>query len=119
MPIARVRATKAGGKVVDDPSEEQLFDLLAGMNPANPFVVVERLDRKPVGQHFMQVHLLDGMSYQVEYREGHRKSHFEALVEPLPEVVGPAFVAGLIMDWARDRDGWREALPWKRMRGMR
>jgi hypothetical protein len=119
MPMTRVRATEAGGRVVDDPSEEQLFDLLADMNLANPFVVVERLDLKPAGQHYMQVYLLDDLSYQVEYREGHRKAHFQAYVERPPEVVGPGFVVGLIMDWAGDREGWREALPWKRMRGMR
>ena len=106
-----LRAIEWDGTSWDDPSDEQLHDLLADMSLTWRFVVVQRLDLEPVGQHYMQVYLNDDLSYQVEYRDGGPdwltahvpRTHAVFAVEP---------VARLLQDWAHDRPGWREALPW-------
>lgn len=65
-----LRAVDAGGRTVDDPSEEALHDLLAEMSLSCRFVILHRLDLEPVDQHYLQVYLNDDLSYRVEYREG-------------------------------------------------
>jgi hypothetical protein len=107
-----IRAIEWDGKSWDDPSEDALHDLLADMNLRYRFVIVTRLDLEPEGQHFMQVYLNDDFSYQVEYREGSEDRHFQAHVPRQPEVIGCEPVARVLQDWAFDRAGWREALPW-------
>lgn len=107
-----LRAIEWDGTPWDDPSEDQLHDLLADMSLTWRFVVVERLGPEPPGQHYMQVYLNDDLSYQVEYREGGPDRHFQAHV---PAGQGPFSVepvAKLLQDWAFARPGWREALPW-------
>jgi hypothetical protein len=52
-----LRATEAGGRVVDDPSEEELHDLIADMNLRHRYVIFERRDLEPAGQHYMQVYV--------------------------------------------------------------
>ncbi|MFF3323064.1 hypothetical protein [Streptomyces sp. NPDC002889] len=111
-PKPLIRASEAGGRSIDDPSDEAVHDLLADMNLSWPFVIVERLDREPVDEHYMQVHLNGDLSYQVEYREGSADRHFQAHVPSQGDVIGPQPVARVISDWAHDRGGWREALPW-------
>ncbi|MER5804919.1 hypothetical protein [Streptomyces mirabilis] len=73
-----LRAIEWDGTSWDDPSDEQLHDLLADMSLTWRFVVVQRLDLEPVGQHYMQVYLNDDLSYRVEYREGGPDRHFHA-----------------------------------------
>ncbi|MFE9335115.1 hypothetical protein [Streptomyces sp. NPDC006925] len=107
-----LRAIEDDGRAVDDPSEEVLHDLLADMNLRHRFVILERLDLEPVDQHYMQVYLNDDMSYQVEYREGSADKHFQAHVPRPHEMIGPAPIAKVMIDWAYDRGGWREAMPW-------
>ena len=114
MAIPVVRAIESDGRAWDSPSEECLHDLLAYMNLRHRFVIVERVDQKPAGQHYMQVYLNDDFSYLVEYREGSADQHFQARVARQPEVIGVAPVARIVTDWAFDRPGWREALPWAR-----
>ncbi|MBT2364952.1 hypothetical protein J7E88_06350 [Streptomyces sp. ISL-10] len=94
---------------MDDPTYVEVHDLLADMNLSYPFVIVERTDREPVDQHFIQVHFNDDLSYQVEYRE---ELHFQAHVPSQGPVIGPEPVAKIIDDWMRDGDTWRTALPW-------
>lgn len=107
---------EAGGRTVDDPTEEVLHDLLSEMNLSHRFVILERLDLEPVDQHYIQVYLNDDLSYQVEYREGSADKHYQAHVPRLHEVFGPEEpTAKVMMDWAHDRQGWREALPWTPM----
>jgi len=108
-----VRAIEADGRSWDDPSQERLHDLLADMNLTYRFVIVERVDREPAGQHFMQVYLNDDFSYQVEYSEGSADQHFQAHVARQPEIIGVEPVARVVSDWAFDRPGWRDALPWR------
>ncbi|QKW05026.1 hypothetical protein HUT18_00315 [Streptomyces sp. NA04227] len=112
MTKAVFRAFEAGGRSIDEPTEDELHDLLADMNLSHPYVIFERRDREPVNEHYIQVYLNDDLSYQVEYREGGSDRHFEAHVPRQPSIVGPGPVAKVMYDWAHDRDGWREALPW-------
>ncbi|MEW1721096.1 hypothetical protein [Streptomyces sp. NPDC093109] len=107
-----LRATEWDGTSWDDPSEVQLHDLLADMNLRWRFVIVERLDLEPAGQHYMQVYLNDDLSYQVEYREGGPDRHFQAHVPREHELFSLEPVADVLQDWAFGRPGWREALPW-------
>ncbi|WP_086824434.1 hypothetical protein [Allokutzneria sp. NRRL B-24872] len=117
MTSPRIRATDAS-RTVDDPTDEQLHDLLADMSLRANFVVVERLPSD--AQHYVQV-ALDGEpgfgSYQVEYREGGPSAHFQALVLRDSEwgsVYDRGFeqVVRVVQDWVADRPGWRTALPW-------
>ncbi|MEV5346424.1 hypothetical protein [Streptomyces achromogenes] len=108
-----LRAVEAGGRTVDDPTEETLGDLLSEMNLQHRFVILERLDLEPTDQHYIQVYLNDDYSYQVEYREGSADKHYQAHVPRLHEVFGPEqSVAKVMTDWAHGGQGWREALPW-------
>lgn len=107
-----LRAIEWDGTSWDDPSDEQLHDLLADMSLTWRFVVVQRLDLEPVGQHYMQVYLNDDLSYRVEYREGGPDRHFHARVPREHEVFAVEPVAEVLQDWARGRPGWRKALPW-------
>lgn len=95
-----------------DPTEDALYDLLADMDLRNRFVILERLDLEPVDQHYMQAYLNDDLSYQVEYREGSAERHYQVHVPRPPEVIGPESIAKVMTDWGRDRQGWREAMPW-------
>lgn len=108
-----LRATDDGGRAVDDPTRDVLHDLLADMTLRNRFVILERLDLEPAGHHYMQAYLNDDMTYQVEYREGGADKHFQAHYVPRPfEMFGPAVITTVMIDWAHDRRGWREAMPW-------
>ncbi|MYQ40345.1 hypothetical protein B046DRAFT_01380 [Streptomyces sp. LamerLS-316] len=109
-----LRAIEWGGTQWDDPSAEKLHDLLADMSLTWRFVVVERLDLEPAGQHYMQVHLNDDLSYQVEYREGGPDRHFQAHVptDHSPFRVEP--VADVLTAWAFGQPGRRDALTWSR-----
>jgi len=113
MAGAVLRVTDASGRSMDDPTEEVLHDFLANMNLRWQFVIVDRLDREPVGQHYMQVHLNDDLSYDVEYREGGGDHHFQAHVPRQHEITGCEPVARILQDWAFDRPGWRDALQWE------
>lgn len=96
-----LRAIEWDGTSWDDPSDEQLHDLLADMSLTWRFVVVQRLDLEPVGQHYMQVFLNDDLSYRVEYREGGPDRHFQARVPREHEVFAVEPVAEVLQDWAR------------------
>ncbi|MEV7567497.1 hypothetical protein [Streptomyces tanashiensis] len=107
-----LQAVEADGTTWDDPSEEQLHDLLADMNLSCRFVVVRRLDGEPADQHYMQVYLNDDLSYQVEYREGGPDRHFQAWVARGHGVFTVEPVAEVLQGWACGRPDWREAVAW-------
>ncbi|MFF3782991.1 hypothetical protein [Streptomyces sp. NPDC001933] len=107
-----LQAVEADGTTWDDPSEEQLHDLLADMSLGCRFVIVRRLDLEPADQHYMQVYLNDDLSYQVEYREGGPDRHFQAWVPRGHELFAVKPVAEVLQGWACGRPGWREALSW-------
>lgn len=108
-----LRAREWSGYTWDDPSEETLYGLLADLAPTHRFVVVERLDRRPRGHHYMQVYLNDDLSYRVEYREVGADRRFWAEVPRPSGLLAPQPVAGVLADWTAERPGWREALPWR------
>jgi hypothetical protein len=75
-----LRAIEWDGTSWDEPSDDQLHDLLADMSLTWRFVVVQRLDIEPAGQHYMQVYLNDDLSYRLEYRDGGPDRLFHAHV---------------------------------------
>ncbi|GAA1680152.1 hypothetical protein [Fodinicola feengrottensis] len=111
-----VRAKEWDDTSWDDPSEEKLHDLLADLNLRSRFVIVDRLDREPEGQHYMQAYLNDDLSYTVEYRDGGEDRHFRAEVPAQPTVIGCEPVARVVNDWIADGPNWRQALAWSRIR---
>ncbi|AXG79733.1 hypothetical protein [Streptomyces paludis] len=112
MSVPMLRAIEWDGTSWDDPSEDKLHDLLADMSLTWRFVIVERHDLEPAGQHYMQVRLNDDLSYRVEYREGGPDRHFQAHVPCDHGAFAVEPVAVVLQDWAFGRPGWREALPW-------
>ena len=60
----------------------------------------------------MQVYLNTDKSCQVEFRDGSADRHFQATVPGPFAMTGHFAVARVLQDWAFDRPGWREALPW-------
>jgi hypothetical protein len=124
--LSPLRAITADGRELDNPSAVDLHDLLAEMNFRHPFLIVERLDLLPSGQHYMQVHMDrdidpdEGTGYFVEYRDGAPDRHFRAAVRddaPWDRVFSPAFeqVVKVLQGWAFQRNGWREAMSWERI----
>ncbi|MFC1415810.1 hypothetical protein [Streptacidiphilus cavernicola] len=112
MTAPALRAIEWDGTSWDDPSDDQLHDLLADMSLTWRLVVVERLDLEPAGQHYMQGYLNDDLSCQVEYRDGGPDRHFYAHAPRTHEVFAMDPVAEVLQDWARGRPGWRQALAW-------
>ncbi|MFE2021532.1 hypothetical protein ACFW9O_26175 [Streptomyces sp. NPDC059499] len=112
MAIPALRAVEADGTTWDDPSEDQLHDLLADMSLTWRFVIVRRLDLEPADQHYMQVFLNDDLSYQVEYREGGPDRHFQTRVPRGRGVFTVEPAAEVLQGWVSERPGWREAYSW-------
>lgn len=102
-----VRATTESGEVWDDPSEDQLLDILSDVERGNElFLVVDRLD-DPDRQTYMQT-ILEGGAFVVEHREGSPDRHFRA-VAPSKQEVHAVFMA-----WVQGDDAWRAGLAWER-----
>lgn len=112
MTAPELQAVDADGTTWDDPSEQQLHQLLAGLSLACRFVVLRRLDSEPADQYYMQVYLNDDLSYDVEYREGGSDRHFQAWVPHDGEALSVDTVAEVLQAWAFGRPGWRDALSW-------
>jgi hypothetical protein len=108
-----LRVITASGESYDEPSWETLADVLSEMNTHFRFVILERLDREPADQHYMQVYMNDDYSCQVEYREGSADRHYQAHVPAPPEVERYQAIATVMDDWGHDRPGWRNALDWE------
>ncbi|WP_030343785.1 hypothetical protein [Streptomyces sp. NRRL S-1022] len=107
-----IRSIERDGTAWADPTADQLHDLPADMSPTWRFVIVERLDREPAGQHYMQVYLEDDLGCRVEYREGGPDRHFQARVPRESDTAAVEPVAEVVQAWAFGRPGRREALPW-------
>ncbi|GAB2630132.1 hypothetical protein ABI214_23250 [Prescottella soli] len=112
MAAPALQAVDEDGTTWNDPSEEQLRDLLAGLSLTCRFVVLRRLDLEPADQHYIQVYLNDDLSCDVEYREGGSDRHFQAWVPHDDEAFAVDAVAQLLQAWAFGRPGWRDALSW-------
>jgi hypothetical protein len=109
MQLPRLRVTEANGDSWDDPEDDKIFDLVRDLGPDNRFLIVERHDRPSLWQHYMQVYLNDDSTFALEFRDGGPQAHYRAEVgadaRDLP--------AAIIVQWASDQTGWRDALPWK------
>ncbi|RST07576.1 hypothetical protein E2C00_16855 [Streptomyces sp. WAC05374] len=115
MTTGVLQAVGADGTTWDDPSEEQLHDLLADTSLGSRFVVVRRLDLEPADQHCMRVFLNDDLSHQVEEREGGPDRHFQTWVPREQGVFAVESVAEVLQGWACGRPGWRgpfSRVPW-------
>ena len=100
-----LRAKTRYGRVFKNPSLDQMFKLVCGLGPGNPYLVIDRLDA-PDGQQFAQaLHRPDGV-WVVEYRDGGRNRHYQALA------TGPGVVYQVLAGWALQLPGWRNRLTW-------
>ncbi|WP_143230803.1 DUF2199 domain-containing protein [Actinosynnema sp. ALI-1.44] len=96
-----------------DPSEEQLFDLISELNLRNQYMIVDRVGA-PNDQYYIQLRISDELDfYDIEYRDGSPDTHFTAVVDRDNEFAAQELVSRVITQWAFERDGWREALPWR------
>lgn len=113
-------------RTIDNPSAEDLHDIIADLNLSVPFVVVDRLDGPDPGDYYIQLHLDeqvspdDGHSYIIEFRDGGPDAHFRSVVSddaPWDSAFSPAFdaVVKVVQDWAFQRERWRAALQWERL----
>ncbi|WP_051371594.1 hypothetical protein [Streptomyces sp. 142MFCol3.1] len=114
MSEARLRVTDEVGETWDDPTEEQLQRLYAGLNLRCRFLVLERLDTPDGDDSYLQIFLNDDLTMAVEYRDGGPDSHHRADVPLSAERGGDEIVIPVLVGWAFRREGWRGALPWVR-----
>src|SRR5512145_3415676 len=112
MVTKRIQATMDGvDRAWDDPSEEQIFDLVSELNRRHRFLI---LDRVGAEEQYMQVQLSNDLGrYEVEYREGGPRAHYAAMVSRDDEFTAHETVAKVLALWAFEREGWRDALPWR------
>jgi hypothetical protein len=101
-----LRARISSGRTFENPSIGLLRDLVYGLGPGNPYLVIDRLDA-PDGDFYAQtLHRPDG-SWIVEYRDGGRNRHYQALAP------GPSAVHQVLAAWALGLPGWRGRLTWQ------
>lgn len=107
-PLPTVYATSAAGRRVSDPSDGLLRELINDIRAGyEEFVILE----KPISgsrQVYAQVTLDEG-DFVVEHRDGHSDRHYQA------HHADPAVAIAALIGWARDRDGWSDALQWHRL----
>ena len=116
MTEPRLRVSDEDGETWDDPSEDQIQRLYAGLNLRRRFLVLDRLDvpEAEVGQHYLQLALNDDLTMVIEYRQGSAATHYRADV-PLPSDQGGEEIAlPVLLGWASGRPGWSEGLSWVR-----
>src|SRR5579863_5983186 len=105
---ARLQATDALDRRYDDPSEEQLWEIISGLTAKdNYFVIVQhRPDDSKDGTYIQTAVLADG-SFTVEFQDGDLQHHFQADVDSARRA------HEVVAAWAYERPGWREMLPWR------
>ncbi|MBO0852199.1 MAG: hypothetical protein J2P18_00345 [Nocardia sp.] len=117
----------AAARVLEDPTDTQLRDLLAELDFRDPQLLVERQGASLAGQtlQIRMDHKLDpddGRGYIVEYRGGGPNMHFRATVRDSSSrwraTASPAadLVAKTLRDWAFEREGWHGTMMWERIR---
>ncbi|WP_326754269.1 hypothetical protein OIE73_23185 [Streptomyces hirsutus] len=121
MSGARLRVTDEDGVSWEDPSEQQIQRLYAGLNLRRRFLVLERLDVPPSesGEHYLQVRLNDDLTVEIEYRDGSAAAHYRAGVDVPSDQGGSEIVEPVLLGWAAERADWRARLPWTRWDVMR
>jgi hypothetical protein len=106
---SRLQATDALDNLFDDPSEEQLWQLISGLSAGgNYFVIVQRVPDNSKDGTYIQTAVLAHGRFTVEYQDGDLEHHFHA------EVDSARGAYDVVVAWASERPGWREMLPWER-----
>lgn len=116
MSEAKLLATMDGlPQTWTDPSEDQLRDFIAELNLRHQFLIVERLDA-PNDEYYMQIRISEDLGrFDIEYRDGGADAHFRAeMARENGSFAVYESIGAVLVDWAFERGGWREALPWRR-----
>ncbi|MEU6238500.1 hypothetical protein [Kitasatospora sp. NPDC047058] len=108
MPVLRVNTES--GVVVDDPSDEDLHELIDGLsfNGGNDFLVLARLDRAS-DLYFFQVLQDDADRFVVEYCDGGPENHFGTHAWSVDEV------HRMVLAWVRGGLGWPSGHEWNKV----
>ncbi|MCF3133284.1 hypothetical protein [Streptomyces olivochromogenes] len=116
MTAPRLRVTDEDGETWDDPSEQQIDRLYAGLNLRRRFLILDRLDvpEAESEQHYLQAALNDDLTVVLEYREGSGDRHYRAEVDEPSDQGGAEIVMPVLLGWANGRPGWRDSLTWVR-----
>jgi len=93
------------GLTVQDPSEEQISDLLVGLSGPSEFAI---LSRAP--DTYIQTRPAGNGLFRLEYQDGGLDRHFAAASPPEREQVVAAF-----QGYQRGDDAWRRQLEWVRL----
>ena len=105
---ARLRATDALDRRFDDPSEEQLWQIISGLTVKNNyFVMVQRVPDDSKDGTYIQTAILRDGRFTVEFQDGDVQHHFHA------EVDSARRAHKVVAAWAYERPGWRDMLPWE------
>lgn len=121
--VPRFRVSTASDRVLDDPTDAQLHDLLAEIDYRDPQIDIER-PGTTAAEHLrvrmdQRIDPNDGRGYIVEYGGGPRM-RFRASVRDTARwgnPHSPAFdlVEKTVRDWIFQRYGWHDAMMWERV----
>jgi hypothetical protein len=104
--VTGLRATSESRDVVDDPSQDTLFELFRDLETGNgTFLIVESL-ADTGGQTYVQAARSDDGAYVVEYRQGRARQHFQT------HVGGFLDALALVSGWAFGTPGWHDRAVW-------
>lgn len=99
-------AADEAGRAVKRPSGAKVGAMLANLRRGNAHLVLERVDEEVVGDWYVQVLLRDDNIYQLEYRDGTAREHYQT------RTVSQEKVLMAMLGWAAGRADWRDALMW-------
>ncbi len=103
----RLRATDALNHQWDDPSEELLRQVIAGLTATNDSLVIEHRPDDSAGGTYIQTAILNDGRFTVEYQDGDIHHHYHA------EVDNADRACDVVAAWAFEHAGWRQMLPWQ------
>jgi hypothetical protein len=102
-----LRATAESGDVVDDPSEDALFEMFEDIEAGEgTYLIVDALQDQ-TGQRYVQVSRNDDGRYVVEYRDGGPERHFGTVAPDMRSA------HALVTGWAFGLPGWRDSADWQ------
>ena len=125
MAAPTLRAFDASGRTLDDPSDTNVHDLFADLNARCSFAIVERLDREPTDQFYLQIHLdyvgdqdpdVDqevDIDYDVEFRNGGPDRHYRARITGLYGFAGLDLVHKVYRAWRTEDPELARLLQWE------
>ncbi|WP_436775032.1 hypothetical protein [Yinghuangia sp. YIM S09857] len=107
--LLAVSVRSEDGNTVDWPTVPGLYRLLERIGAeGDTFLVVERIPGDE--QYYVQTRRDEGEPYQVEYRDGSAKMHFQA------DIDSTAHVLAVFVAWARGEENWKGPHSWRRLR---